>query len=396
MALFDEGAFTQDMFRAVGGVMRIERLPTDDIETVHAKEAAWQDIQRTHVARWRRLADLWVSAYFGNGLSAEEYRALADRLQGRESLLSAAQAEAFLGHPAAAENDYFHWELAFPEVFFDEYGRSLAEAAGFDAVIGNPPYVRQEQLTPLKPFFSQHFAGVYAGTADLFVYFFKQAINLLRQTGVTSYISSNSWLRANYATALRAYLRQNVTIETLIDLGDNRVFADAPDLYPAIHIVRRAAPQDDSVAQAAAFNRGEGLENFGQRLVSKLQSVAIHNQSDSGWQLDDTGRTLFDKIMAQGQPLEKAVNGRIYYGVKTGLNEAFIIDQATRDRLIREDRNSEAIIKPMLRGADLRSWYQAFQGEYLIFARRGIEIEQYPSYKAVHLNSFPFTTRTTP
>lgn len=371
MALFDEGAFAQDMFRAVGGVMRIERLPTLDIETVHAKEAAWRDIQQTHVARWRQLADLWTSAYFGNGMTPEEYRALADRLQGRESLLSEAQAERFLRHPAVTDNDYFHWELAFPEVFYDEYGRRRGEAAGFDAVIGNPPYVRQEQLTPLKPFFSQHFPDVYAGTADLFVYFFMQALNLLRQEGVTSYISSNSWLRANYATNLRAYLRQNATIETLIDLGDNRVFADAPDLYPAIHIVRHAAPQDDSVAQAAAFNRGEGLENFGQRLAAKLQSVTIHNQADSGWQLDDIERTVFEKIMRLGQPLGNVVNGQIYFGIKTGLNEAFILDLATYSSLVQKDTESKAMIKPILRGANLRPWHQAFQNEYLIVLPNG-------------------------
>ncbi len=385
-ALFDESAFTRDINRAVADVMTIERLPSDDIETVHAKEIAWQNIQQTHVARWQTLADLWVSAYFGNTMTPEEYRALADRLQGQESLLTEAQTAQFLAHPAANRQtnpdlDYFHWELAFPEVFFDEYGRSRHAAAGFDAVIGNPPYVRQEQLTPLKPFFSQHFANVYAGTADLFVYFFAQGITTLKEGGLNAYISSNSWLRANYATALRAYLRQNTTIEKIIDLGDNRVFADAADLYPAIHVVQHSTPPDNHIAHTASFNRGEGLENFSQRLVEKLQTVTIHNQTDSGWQLDDTERKLFDKIMAQGESLESIIDGKMYRGVLTGLNEAFIIDHATRNRLITEDPNNQAIIKPMLRGADLRPWYQAFQGEYLIFTRRGIDIDQYPVIK---------------
>lgn len=383
--LFDESAFTRDINRAVADVLTIERLPSDDIETVHAKETAWQNIQQTHVARWETLADLWVSAYFGNDMTPEAYRALADRLQGRESLLTHAQAAQFLAHPAANRQtnpdlDYFHWELAFPEVFFDEYGRSR-HAAGFDAVIGNPPYVRQEQLSPLKPFFSQHFANVYAGTADLFVYFFAQGMATLREGGLNAYISSNSWLRANYATALRAYLRQNTTIEKIIDLGDNRVFADAADLYPAIHVVQHSAPPDSHIAHTASFNRGEGLENFSQKLVEKLQTVTIHNQADSGWQLDDTERKLFDKIMAQGESLESIIDGKMYRGVLTGLNEAFIIDQATRNRLMTQDPNNKAIIKPMLRGADLRPWYQAFQGEYLIFTRRGIDIDQYPAIK---------------
>ncbi|MBK6710021.1 MAG: Eco57I restriction-modification methylase domain-containing protein [Chloroflexi bacterium] len=199
--LFDESAFTRDINRAVADVMTIERLPSDDIETVHAKEIAWQNIQQTHVARWQTLADLWVSAYFGNDMTPEAYRALADRLQGRENLLTDAQTAQFLAHPAANRQtnpdlDYFHWELAFPEVFFDEYGRSRHAAAGFDAVIGNPPYVRRTAELPAKR----------AGTADLFVYFFAQGITTLKEGSQLAFISSNSWLRANYATSLRAHL----------------------------------------------------------------------------------------------------------------------------------------------------------------------------------------------
>src|SRR5262249_23142473 len=151
----------------------------------------------------------------------------------------------------------------------------------------------------------------------------------------TSYISSNSWLRANYATPLRAYLRTHVTIETLIDLGDNRVFAEAPDVYPAIHVVRRDAPADDHPAQVAVFTRGEGMARFGEQVTAKLFPVSIHDQDDSGWQLgDDAGRQVFAKLLAGGRSLGEFVNGQLYRGVLTGLNEAFIIDHATHDRLV--------------------------------------------------------------
>ena len=108
--LFDESAFTVDAFRAVGGAARIEAILTDDLDAVHDKERLLREMRDTHLARWRRLADLWVSAWFGNGMSAEEYRDLAGRLQGRPGgLMSDEQAARYLDHPAAAANDYFHW-----------------------------------------------------------------------------------------------------------------------------------------------------------------------------------------------------------------------------------------------------------------------------------------------
>ncbi|NLF17045.1 MAG: type I restriction endonuclease subunit M, partial [Lentisphaerae bacterium] len=96
---------------------------------------------------------------------------------------------------------------------------------------------------------------------------------------------------------------------------------------------------------------------------------------------------LLDRVMAVGRPLGEAVNGRIYYGVKTGLNEAFIIDRPTRDRLVAADPGCNAILRRLLRGEDLRPWYQQDEGRFLIFTRRGIDIERYPSVLA-HLAQF--------
>ncbi|MCZ2115227.1 MAG: BREX-1 system adenine-specific DNA-methyltransferase PglX, partial [Anaerolineae bacterium] len=117
-SLFDESAFTTGAGLAVAGAMTIEGMLTDDLDDVHAKERIWAEIRDTHLGRWRRLADLWVSAWFGNAMSAAEYRDLARRIQGVPGgLMSDEQAAAFLEHPAAVANDYFHWELEFPEVF---------------------------------------------------------------------------------------------------------------------------------------------------------------------------------------------------------------------------------------------------------------------------------------
>jgi hypothetical protein len=262
---------------------------------------------------------------------------------------------------------FFHWDLEFPEVFIDLAGRDWAEDGGFDAMIGNPPYVRQEALAPLKPFLKANFAEAYHGTADLFVYFFGQGMHQLRQGGRLAYISSNSWLRANYATALRAYLRTQATVETLVDIGDNHIFEDAADVYPAIPIVRKLPPPPDHTAQVAVFTRGEGVRQFAEQVAAKLTPVAIHDQPDTGWQLgDEAGRRIFAKLMDAGPPLGEVVEGRIYRGVLTGLNDAFVIDQAVRNRLVADDPSCASLLYPMRRGEDLRPWHQEDAGQWLI------------------------------
>jgi hypothetical protein len=166
----------------------------------------------------------------------------------------------------------------------------------------------------------------------------------------------------------------------LIDLGDNKVFADAPDLYPAIHIVEKTAPPAYYETQAAIFNRNEGLDDFDRALYQKIVKISVLDQRDSAWQLEnDSQRDLFKKLAKGRSLLSDVALGNIFYGVKTGLNEVFIISEETRDKLIKIDPRSEQIIKPFLSGTDLRPYYQSFQNQWIIFSRRGINIQEYPA-----------------
>ncbi len=383
LSMLDDSAFVGAMRTATRFMDDIEALSGDSLDDVQQAERIYRQVAGQVTRQYRTLADVWTARHFGLALDDAAWSGLA-RHAARPGFEVPQYAQIVAqASQIAGERRFFHWELEFPEVFFDRHGRLLAGRAGFDAVIGNPPYVRQEELAALKPYFESALPQVYAGTADLFVYFFGQGLELLRAGGRLAYIASNSWLRANYATPLRAHLRAETTVETLVDLGDNRVFADAPDVYPAIHVVRRGPPPAGHAAQAAVFGRGEGVADFAQQLAGKRFSVSIHDQSDSGWQLeDDASRRLFAKLMAAGRPLGQVVNGQMYRGVLTGLNEAFIVDQATRERLVRADPRSAEVLKPMLRGEDLRPWYQEDEGRWLIFARRGTDIDAYPAVKA--------------
>ncbi len=129
-------------------------------------------------------------------------------------------------------------------------------------------------------------------------------------------------------------------VETIVDLGNTRVFADAPDLSPAIQIVSKELPEDSHTAQVAIFVRGEQVKAFKDQLADKQFALSIHDQLDTGWQLKAVNaRALFTKIMASGKPLEDVIEKHSYYGIKTGLNEAFIINQDTKDSLVKEDSN---------------------------------------------------------
>ena len=383
LSMLEDDAFRRSVSNAVGSIWLIEESPADTLEEVREQERLYARLREDLTRRYARLADLVTGSHFGIEFDRSEWDELVDYAAGR-SIVVVPEMQRRLDTAAELANEkrFFHWELEFPDVFFDRQGRPLGDDAGFDAVVGNPPYVRQEHLGDLKPYVAEAYPEVYHGVADVFVYFFAQGLRQLRHGGRLSYISSNSWLRANYATPLRRHLRKDTTVEVLVDLGDNRVFVDAPDVYPAIHIVRKHPPPKDHTAQAAVFTRGEGLTDFKEKVADKLYPLSIHDQPDTGWQLGDAaGRKVFAKLMASGTPLGEVVNGQMYRGVLTGLNEAFIIDSTTWDRLVEEDSAASEIIKPIVRGEDLRPWYQEDEGRWLVFTRRGINIDRYPAIK---------------
>jgi len=361
------------LLQAANIMQGISLLSDATFTEVEQSQTLFQQFDK-EASNYKRLLDIYVARHFGivrteellHNHTPDELLTKLDHLG--DPYTTVVQEVRLL----QAEKRFFHWDLEFPEVFIDLEHAAWKENGGFEAVIGNPPYVRQELLAALKPYFKAAYPDLHSGTADLFVYFFGQGMRLIGEEGCLSYISSNSWLRANYAKPLRAFLRTKTTLAKLIDLGDNRVFADALDVYPAILVVSRQIPTSNYSAQVAVFTRGEEIQPFEERVATKLFSVTIHDQPDNGWQLgDDAGRQVFQKILAKGTPLGDVVTGQIYSGVKTGLNEAFIVDQTTRDKLIADDPSCEILLKPILRGEDLRPWYQEDNGRWLIFLPDG-------------------------
>jgi len=290
--------------------------------------------------------------------------------------------DGFSGDTAAMLAAWDPYDQNASASFFDrEWMFGLRD--GFDIIIANPPYVRQEQISALKPYLKATYPETYSGTADLFVYFFYQGVKLLRSGGCMTYISSNAWLQTNYAEPLRRFIRERTTVDSLLDLGNNRTFAAAPDVCPSIFLIRNVQPIADHRIASVTFQRDDELDLSSTALEAKAVAILQHDQPDTGWQIkDDSERSVFKKLLSAGTPLIDFVDGQILYGVKTGLNDVFVIDQSTRDYLVKADPFAERIIKKVLRGEDLRPWYQEDEDVYLIFARRGIQIQDFPSVKA--------------
>lgn len=264
----------------------------------------------------------------------------------------------------------FEWRFEFPEVLDDD-----GTFVGFDVVIGNPPYIRQEELGEFKPYFKDHYA-TYSGTADLYVYFIERGLQLLKKGGHFLFIVPNKWMRAGYGKALRGAL-SGVRINSITDFGDLPVFEEATT-YPCILHLSTSEPVATFPAVLVdTLTYPEGLGTYIRNRRIEVDSAGL---DESGWMLtDSTTRKLLDKIKSRGVPLGEYVNGKIYRGVLTGLNEAFVIDSETRDRLISEDPKSAEIIKPFLAGRDIKRYQQPVAERWLIFTRRGIDIERYPA-----------------
>ena len=256
----------------------------------------------------------------------------------------------------------FEWRFEFPEVLND-----AGDFVGFDVVIGNPPYIRQEELGEIKPYLQEHYK-TYAGTADLYVYFVERALTIMRPGAAFSYIIPNKWMRAGYGAALRSFLQEQHITE-IIDFGDLPVFEEATT-YPCIMQLEKAASANVfNAAIVTALNYADGLDFS--RHLSRFEVLAGELRSE-GWSLVPREvQQLLAKIRSKGVPLSEYVDGKIYRGVLTGLNEAFVIDQATRDRLIAEDPRSEKVIKPFLAGRDIKRYKQPVSEKYLILFKNG-------------------------
>src|ERR1039457_3586828 len=205
----------------------------------------------------------------------------------------------------------FDWAAEFPDIF---------KAGGFDAVVGNPPYVRQESLSGFKAYFETHYEA-FDGVADLFAYFMEKAVKLLAPDGRFSYIVSSSFLRTTYAEPLRQVLKEKAAVLRIVDFGGLPVFANAKDTYVCIPLLAKT-PQPYRVEVSRVDSLA--IRNLGQHVAGNNFTIPHDRLSSGSWSLkSDEEASVFAKLMQAGIPLRQYIQRKFFRGLLTGLNEAF-------------------------------------------------------------------------
>ncbi len=292
------------------------------------------------------------------------------------------------GDLAAKDDEELYRVKPFDWAGASGFGEVMA-AGGFDAVIGNPPYVRQETLGRDFKVYAKGAFETYAGAADLYTYFIERGVKLLNEDGLFGIIVANKWLRARYGKPLRQWLKKQA-IREIVDFGDLPVFEQATT-YPCILTIGKGGASDTFAA--AQVDKLE-FASLSEHLESLRYSVDKTMLDDGGWSLArQEVQVLVNRLMTTLPSLESYVEKEIYRGVTTGLNEAFVIDGDTRARLVEENPNSAELIKPFLAGREVKRYSILAPSKYLIFTRRGVDIKSFP---AIHRYLHQFKSRLEP
>ncbi|EIB19194.1 type II restriction-modification enzyme [Campylobacter jejuni subsp. jejuni LMG 23216] len=278
----------------------------------------------------------------------------------------------------------FEWRFEFPEILDDD-----GNFKGFDLIIGNPPYIRQEELKELKPHLAKNYK-VYKGTSDIYTYFYELGFNVLKDRGgVLSYITSNKYTRAGYGEALREFLLKNVKFLEYTDLNGIKVF-DSATVDTSILCFEKSKSKDNKfkylalsneILKTCAYDIGlyKDFAEFSQNSLSK-ESFTFSDENTSA---------LKAKIERIGTPLKEWHGLNIYRGILTGYNEAFIITTEKRNEILAnckdeaEKERTAKLMRKMLRGRDIKRYSYEWAGLWVIgtFPSLKIDIEQYPALK---------------
>jgi hypothetical protein len=361
-ALEDRATFDRLQQAAVA----VENLPDDSVRAVEQKSAAFEQLQHNYDFQTRkRVADTWCGAFvirkqFRDPNNANTAVGITQRL------VNDLARGVPLPEEISCEVDqlsnhfrFFHWHLEFPDVFANR---------GFDVILGNPPWVRQELLKPIKQLLAVFKS--FASTADSSVYFLERATQTTRPGGRVAVLTPNKWFRANYAEPLRRILRERCRFHLLVDFGHSRnLFPDA-DTFPAsvtFEVTPSSVP-DDEFAQ---FVRAHDSDRERCSLSELIQKQAIRvphgNLRPDRWQLEEAAASdLLNRLLKTGQTLETLLTRPLLSGIKTGYNEAFYVETSLRDQIVTEDPNSEILFKKFIRGRDVKRWRPRWDGQWHI------------------------------
>ncbi|EAJ8249235.1 class I SAM-dependent DNA methyltransferase [Campylobacter jejuni] len=286
-------------------------------------------------------------------------------------------------------NHPFEWRFEFPEILDDD-----GNFKGFDLIIGNPPYIRQEEIKELKNTLSKNYK-VYKGTADIYTYFYELGFNVLKENGILSFITSNKYTRAGYGEALREFLLKNVKVLEYTDLNGIKVF-DSATVDTSILCFEKSKSKDNKfkylalsneILKTCAYDIGlyKDFAEFSQNSLSK-ESFTFSDENTSA---------LKAKIERIGTPLKEWQGLNIYRGILTGYNEAFIITTEKRNEILAnckdeaEKERTAKLIRKMLRGRDIKRYSYEWAGLWVINTHNGYKNQNGEKVEAINIKHYP-------
>ncbi|HVB20692.1 MAG TPA: N-6 DNA methylase [Ktedonobacteraceae bacterium] len=269
----------------------------------------------------------------------------------------------------------FDWHTEFPEIM---------NSGGFDAVIGNPPYIRMETFKDIKAYLKANYA-CHDERSDLYAYFLERGHKLLNSQGRLGMIVSNKFLRANYGKPLRDFLSKHVAIEQIVDFAGLPVFVGA-----TIRTIILLTSHDKSGVDTVLYSPPPSMDKFSaikagslsidQAMKDSSYEFSAQALSDTAWSFTTSHEDAFlTRLRSSYQPLVEYCDGHICMGIKSGLTEAFVINEQTRAEILASNPEADEIIKPFLNGRDVRRYHIEPQNIYLLYTYHGINMARYPA-----------------
>ncbi|MFK0429703.1 class I SAM-dependent DNA methyltransferase [Campylobacter jejuni] len=286
-------------------------------------------------------------------------------------------------------NHPFEWRFEFPEILDDD-----GNFKGFDLIIGNPPYIRQEEIKELKNTLSKNYK-VYKGTADIYTYFYELGFNVLKENGILSFITSNKYTRAGYGEALREFLLKNTCILKYIYLNGIKVF-DSATVDTSILSFEKIKIKENTFKYLSLNN--ELLKNYDFEIsaIKEFLNISQNSLSKESFAFnDESTNALKTKIEKLGTPLKEWYGLNINYGIKTGYNEAFIITTEKKDEILAnckdedEKERTAKLIRKMLRGRDIKRYGYEWAGLWVINTHNGYKSKNGEKIKAINIDHYP-------
>ncbi|MGE0083519.1 MAG: TaqI-like C-terminal specificity domain-containing protein [Desulfococcaceae bacterium] len=306
--------------------------------------------------------------------TAKEKKAREQKQKKLEAEISRLSAEVKEMQSGRIYRNAFEWRFEFPEVLNDD-----GEFTGFDIVIGNPPYISLSKIKGYSGIWEQLDYQTYSKGADIYCLFYERGNQILKKNGLLTYITSNSWMRAIYGELLKSYFKEQMQPLSILNIEDTQIFGEATVESCIVYLQKNPLSSSFAVCNLGhEYKAGSSLSDY-----FSLHQFDFSIPETSEWVISSPKSAQLKLKMERDTKLLKDFDININFGIKTGYNEAFIIDSDKKDELMEADSKNTEIIKPILRGRDLKKYSYEFAGYWAIciFPSLNLNIDDYSAVK---------------